>query len=106
MTRKGCRNWGCSTSKMKGLEHLCDGERLWELGLFNLERGQLRRALINRYKYLKCATRTDPGSVSLMLSNRTRGMGRMPRKFHLNSDRATGTDCPERVWSRPYWRYS
>lgn len=52
----------------------------------------------------------EPGFVSVVLSNRTRGNRQklMCRKFHLNMRKnfftVPGTDCPERIWSFLHWR--
>lgn len=72
---------------MRGQEHLSCEERLRDLGLFSLDKRQLREDFINVCKYVKEACQEDgPRLCPVVLSNRTRGSEQelMHRKFHLN----------------------
>ena len=76
---------------IKGLEHLPCEERLSELGLFSLEKRQLRGDVINVYKYLKCGNQRDMGNLfSVVSGDRTRGNGHKVEhtKFHTNIQRS------------------
>ncbi|TRZ05971.1 hypothetical protein HGM15179_021136, partial [Zosterops borbonicus] len=72
---------------MNGVKYLFCEQRLWELGLFVLEKKQVRGHHINDYKYLNGKVPCGGSRLFSMLpSTKTRDNGQkmMQRKFHLN----------------------
>ncbi|KAJ7405117.1 hypothetical protein WISP_141788 [Willisornis vidua] len=79
---------GRATDLIKGPEYLINDDGLRDLGLFSLEKRQLKGDLINVCKYLKEGCQEDETRLFLVVpSNRTRGKRQKlrHRKFHLNS---------------------
>ena len=65
-----------ATKMIRGLEHLCYGDRLRELGLFSLEKRRLQGNLIAAFQYLKGTYRKDgEGLFTRASRGRTRGNG-------------------------------
>ncbi|KAK4814738.1 hypothetical protein QYF61_026715 [Mycteria americana] len=72
-----------ATEMVRGLEQLCCGERLRELGVFSLEKRRLWGELISAFQYLKGAYKKDGERLfSRVCSDGTRGNG-----FNLKEDR-------------------
>jgi len=62
-----------ATKMIRGMEHLSCEERLWELGLFSLEKRKLREDLITASQYLKVAyEKAGEGLFTRVSSDRAR----------------------------------
>ncbi|KAK4812302.1 hypothetical protein QYF61_014088 [Mycteria americana] len=93
---------------VRGLGHLCYGERLTELGLCSLEKRQLRGDLTAAAQYLKGACRKEGERLlTRACSDRTRGLNEgghstLSRKFVevMSEYNATQTDYRERCKGR------
>lgn len=82
-----------TTSMFKGLEDLSCEERLREVGMFTLEKkepGENSSMCINAWK--ECGKQRNPGSFSLVFSDRTRGNGKTERGV-LAEDKETLVYC-------------
>ncbi|KAK4829180.1 hypothetical protein QYF61_002445 [Mycteria americana] len=91
------------TETIRGLEHLCCGERLRELGVFSLEKRRLRGDLIVAFQYLKGAYRKDGDRLfSRAGCDRTRGDGFKPKegRFRLDLRKKCFTMRVVRPWPR------
>lgn len=97
--------------------HLSYEERLWELGLFSLEKRRLREDLSNAYKYLKGRCQEDGARFSsVVLTDRMMSNGHKLKhvRFHLNMRKSFFTVRVAEHWNRlsrdtgslPFWRHS
>lgn len=99
---------------IKGLEHLSFEKRLRDLGLFSLKNRHPRGQLIN---VCNSEGRVSRGQIQALLGSAKQqgnnGQKLVHQKFPLDIKKtsllcrypSTETDCPERFWSLPYWRY-
>jgi len=89
---------------IRGLEHLCCGERLRELGLFSLEKRRVQGDLIVAFQLIKGAHKKDGESFfTRACSDRTRGDSFKPLKegrFRLDVRKKFFTLRVVRHWHR------